>query len=80
MTEQIKFQHQEVEIVRVPKLNGLAQIAFEDMLDVVDMATLATLAPEMGLEVHVTDAPGGYTQAYANGFNWCRMTDGSILI
>lgn len=74
------FRHQEAEIVRVPKLNELARQVFVRQSDVLSMAELTALAPTMGLQVHVWDAPGGYTPAYADGFNWRQLSDGTVLI
>lgn len=76
----IVFRHQEPEIVRVPKLNALARQAALKVKTVVSMAQLVAIAPNMGLEVHVWDAPGGYAPAYADGFNWRKLSDGTVLV
>lgn len=76
----VVFRHNEAEIVRVPKLNELARQVFVRRADVLSMAELASMSPEMGLQAHVWDAPGGYTPVYADGFNWRALADGTILI
>jgi hypothetical protein len=76
----IVFRHQEPDLVRVPKLNQLATIAAVKRQTVLSMAELATISPEMGLQTHVWDAPGGYAPAYGDGFNWRKMSDGTVLI
>lgn len=75
----IVFRHQEAEIVRVPKLNAVAAQAAVHQEDVVSMEELSHIAPIMGLEVHVWDAPGGYTPVFGDGFSWRRISDGSVL-
>lgn len=74
------FRHQEAEIVRVPKLNELARQVFYNRSDVLSMAELAMLAPEMGGRVHVWDTANGYRPAYADGLNWRDAVDGTVLI
>lgn len=76
----IVFRHNEPEVVRVPKLNAVARQAALKQVTVVSMAELATIGPAMGLHVDVWNAPGGFAPAYADGFNWRKISDGSVLI
>jgi hypothetical protein len=75
----VVFRHNEPEVVRVPKLNELARQTNLNQTLVVSVAELAHIAPSMGSELHVWDAPGGYSPAFGDGMNWRSSVDRSIL-